>query len=474
MNQVAESLTGWFVDEARGLNIDEIMELVDKNGQGLINPLVEVLKSNVPATLQSSGLLMVSRYGRRYKIDSSAAPIRDNNGTLTGAVLVFRDVTNAERVQEELFKLRKLETVGRLAGGIAHDFNNLLTGIMGNLDLALAVCPPENRYYANLQKALRATQRASDLTCKLLTFAKGGEPIKKTTFLPDIIAESAEFSLLGSKVALHTDFADDLWNIEADPGQISQVIQNLAINAKEAMPGGGNLFISCWNMVHRTGGGSILPLAAGSYVAIAVRDEGQGIPAELQGHVFDPFFSTKETGSGLGLSVTHAIVSRHGGHIEVSSEEGAGTEFVVYLPATTKPVPQQAPSAAAREVEKAAPARILVMDDEDFIRELLVETLGSRGYQVTAVADGEAAIEKYRREKFDLVIMDMTIPGGMGGAEAIKIIREIDPEVKAIVSSGYSNNDFLVNYRRHGFAGFLGKPYEMAALLSLVAELLQE
>ncbi|MCD6534833.1 MAG: PAS domain S-box protein [Deltaproteobacteria bacterium] len=472
MNRVAESLTGWRHCEAIGHNIDEVLDIVkNKTGEPAQNPLDQAIRQGVILELEDD-ILLRSRNGQEFKIADSASPIRDEDSKIIGGVLVFRDVTDRERMQEEVLKLRKLESVGRLAGGIAHDFNNLLTGIMGNIEVAVMRLDSQpEKAYVNLEKALKASRRAADLTQKLLTFAKGGEPIKEMAEIGEIIKDSAEFSLLGSKIALSLEIPENLWAAEVDSGQISQVIQNLVINAVHAMPKGGTISISGENVDLGSAQTASLPIKPGSYVKISVRDQGCGISKELQEKIFDPFFTTKKEGSGLGLSVIHSIVNKHDGYIGVQSEPGCFTEFTFYLPSLGVVFISQA-KAVPESVLPISASRILVMDDEEVVRETITEILTTFGYEVEVVSDGQQALEKYREQEFALVIMDLTIPGGLGGRETIKLLKEFDPQVKAVVSSGYANDPVVAEYEKYGFCGFLNKPYIIEDLLQLLKKVL--
>ncbi len=472
MNRVAEQLTGWSQAEARGRGIDEILDLYDlETGDRVRNPLNQAMEKGAVLEFEDD-LILHSRDGRRLKVTDSASPIRDEKSQIIGGVLVFRDVTEKERMQEEVFKLRKLESVGRLAGGIAHDFNNLLAGIMGNIEIALMRFESrDSRLRENLEKALKASRRGADLTRKLLTFAKGGEPIRESTDIAEIIRDSAEFSLLGSQVALRLELPEGLWAADVDAGQISQVIQNLVINAVHAMPEGGLLTISGENVEVGLSQAVTLSLKPGFYVKIAIRDQGCGIPEELQARIFDPFFTTKDEGSGLGLSVVHSIVNKHDGCVKVLSQPGSFTEFTLYLPALGR-LPERLPL-KPRVIKPAGTARrILIMDDEEIVREILQEMLTSHGYEVTAVRDGWEAVGEYRKKAFDLVITDLTIPGGLGGRETVRLLKEYDPDAKVVVSSGYANNPVMAGYEKYGFCGCLDKPYNMEELLRLIARIL--
>ncbi|MCK5680087.1 response regulator, partial [bacterium] len=474
MNRVAEQLTGWDQIGARGHKIAEIFEIFKgKTGEPARNPLDQAISQGIILELEDDTVLR-SRNGQEFKIADSASPIRDEKSEIIGGVLVFRDITNRELMQEEVLKLRKLESVGRLAGGIAHDFNNLLTGIMGNVEVAAMrfESHPE-KARTNLDKAMKASRRAADLTQKLLTFAKGGEPIKEAAKLNEIIRDSAEFSLLGSKIALYFEIPDDLWVAEVDSGQISQVIQNLVINAVHSMPEGGTISIRAENIDSGSTKTATLPLKPGAYVKISVRDQGCGIADELREKIFDPFFTTKKEGSGLGLSVTHSIVKKHGGYVGVQSDLGCFTEFSIFLPALGTALKTQKKVSPSRATSTSA-SRILVMDDEVVVREIITELLTTFNYEVEVASDGQQALEKYREQKFDLVIMDLTIPGGLGGRKTIELLKEFDPQVKAIVSSGYANDPVVAEYKKYGFCGFINKPYIIEDLLELIKKVLSE
>lgn len=469
INRVAENLTGWSQKEALGRMIDEILTLVSgKTGAPVVNPLARAVSGAIVLD-QPDATILLSRNGQRFKIADSASPIRDEKSRIIGGVMVFRDISDSERLQEEILKFKKLESVGRLAGGIAHDFNNLLTGIMGNLEVAgLRLTKDPERARVNIEKSLKASRRAADLTQKLLTFAKGGEPIKKTEDLGEIIRDSAEFVMSGSNVALELEVSEELWAAEVDTGQISQVIQNLVINAVQAMPDGGTILIRSENFHLESSETPAVPLPPGAYVRISVKDQGHGIASELRQKIFDPFFTTRPEGSGLGLSVIHSIIRKHGGHVTVSSESGKYTDFTLFLPALGDRFQEPGSVAGMRLQPPRRSGRILVMDDEELICEILTGFLNGQGYEVVAVSDGREALKEYRQQKFSLVILDLTIPGGLGGRETIKLLKEYDPDVKAVVSSGYANDPLMAAYEKFGFCGCLNKPYILEDLLQLV------
>lgn len=382
------------------------------------------------------------------------------------------DITEKRRLEEELLKAQKLESIGVLAGGIAHDFNNILASIMGNISLAKLDADPDDRIYDFLEKAEGASKRATGLTQQLLTFSRGGAPVKKVSSVSDVIADCATFVLSGSKVRCDFDLPTDLWPVEIDVDQISQVIQNIIINADQAMPDGGVIRIRAANFT--VGANHDLPLTPGRYVKIAIQDLGSGIPEVYLNKIFDPYFTSKQNGVGLGLATAYSIIRRHDGHIGVESQVGTGTTFTVYLPSSKEQVIK---TDEDRHDPLPGRGRILAMDDEDMIRDLIRHMLHRMGYEAEVACDGEQAIHLYRRaleagEPFDVVILDLTIPGAMGGKEALKKLLEMDPDVKAIVSSGYSNDPIMSNYKNYGFCGVVAKPFNMQNLSEALNEVL--
>ncbi|MCA1959530.1 MAG: response regulator [Desulfomonile sp.] len=374
-------------------------------------------------------------------------------------------------LEEEQLKAEKLEAVGLLAGGIAHDFNNLLTAILGNVSLAKLQLEPGHAVHERLGEAERAIQRAKDLTQQLLVFASGGAPVKTDSAISDLIKDSTRFVLRGSKSRWALDVPDDLWIAHVDQGQIAQVLYNLVINADQAMPEGGTITVKAENIEVRPGAGP--QVREGRYIKITVRDEGTGVEPKILRRIFDPYFTTKERGSGLGLTTSWSIVKGHGGTITVESTPGKGSSFSVYLPAMGEAPPTEARSTARPLKGKG---RVMVMDDEECIRNLLTNQLEALGYEAVHAAEGRQAVELYKKAlhdgvHFDAVIMDLIIPGGLGGKEAVAALRKLDPSVKAIVSSGYSNDPVMANYRSHGFVDVITKPYgieEVSAVLHRV------
>ena len=388
----------------------------------------------------------------------------------------FADSMNAmigerRQIEADLLKARNLESIGVLAGGIAHDFNNLLTAILGNISLARMDLPDGSESEQALAQAESVSQRARDLTQQLLAFAKGGAPIRSLEDLGSIIRESADFSLLGSSVDLQFDLQEDLYPAEVDAGQFSQVVGNLTLNASQAMPGGGRLTIRARNRDLEEGNGLELP--AGPYVAIEFRDTGCGIAREHLDRIFDPYFTTKAAGTGLGLSSVYAIVKNHDGVIRVETEPGAGTTFRIWIPARRTGL---RPSETQRPEVDALPKRVLLMDDDDAVSTVCCRMLERIGCEVERAENGERALEMYERaseagRRYDVVIMDLTIRGGMGGQEAIQRLLEFDPAACAVVSSGYSNDPVMSDHRQYGFRAVIRKPYDVAELREVLGGL---
>ena len=410
-----------------------------------------------------------TRDGRLVPVEVSAT-YAEMEGS--GSYFCFvRDLSERKKMEAELLKGQKLESLGVLAGGIAHDFNNLLTGIIGYIDLTLRTLMPGEKNHGWLENAKKASSRAQGLTQQLLTFARGGEPVKMLVQIRELLEESTRFVLSGSNVKCTSHLADDLWAVNADRGQISQVIQNITLNGAQSMPDGGAITVRAENYTAAADNPQHLP--GGAYVRLEFIDQGAGIAQKDLGKIFDPYFSTKKSGTGLGLTICHSIVSKHNGLIAVESELGVGTKFTIYLPALKDSRPVQAVSQPG---VLHGSGRVLVMDDEEQVRGIVGEMLTFLGYEVGFARDGEEAIDLYRRamaggSRYDVVIMDLTIPGGMGGREAVLKLREIDPNLKAIVSSGYSNDPVMADFQAYGFQGVASKPFDTERLSRVLHEI---
>ncbi|HRZ28642.1 MAG TPA: ATP-binding protein [Spirochaetota bacterium] len=419
---------------------------------------------------------ILTKGGIKKIIEMSASLIKDPGGRTTGFRGIVRDVTRKKKEEDEREKIKRIESIGLLAGGIAHDFNNILTSITGNISLAKTETKRGSGTYDLLDAAEKASLRARDLTQQLLTFSKGGAPIKKLTSIADLLIDTATFVLRGSKVGARFFIDSELRSVEIDSGQISQVIHNLIINASQAMPDGGTVTITADNATISDDTQVLLP--AGDYVVVSIQDQGSGIPKSILNMIFDPYFTTKEDGTGLGLTISYSIVKKHGGHIAVDSSAGEGACFRVYLPASDKtPVRNEENPFPDKKTSNGIKRRVLVMEDDDMVAEITIIMLKRIGFMVDRVTNGMDAIDMYKMkfsggDPYDLVIMDLTIPGGMGGKEAIAELREFDPRIKAVVSSGYSNDPVMAGYNEYGFCGFIVKPYTINDLDQLIRGIL--
>ena len=451
-------------------------ELVDAGAETLVMQHVAAQSVDPEGFLARVGYLYARREEKTREeillkdgrmIDRYSTPMTDADGKYYGRVWYSRDITELHRAKQDMLRTQKLESLGVLAGGIAHDFNNILTAVLGNISLARFHVQEPAKVTQRLEDAEIAAVRAKDLTQQLLTFARGGEPIKKGIMLGGLLKEAAGFAIHGSAVNITFALGDNLWPVEADEGQLSQVIHNLVLNAIQAMPTGGKITVAAHNADSRPDGKK--------FVKISVADTGTGIPENLLQNIFDPYFTTKQQGSGLGLATCYSIIRKHDGKIRVESTIGMGTTFYISLPAAER-VEETKP---AERMEVAhGKGRVLVMDDEEIVRETAKTMLEELGYQVECTEDGSEAIELYKRRKnegtpFASVLMDLTIPGGIGGKEAIKSLIEIDSNVKAIVSSGYSSDPVMANYRDYGFSAVLSKPYRLQEMSTVLQELIK-
>lgn len=472
LNPVAEALCGWPLAEALGEPLEQVFRIVDdKTLEVCEDPVRQVLRTNATVELAHNTAL-VSRDGTRRVIADSGAPIRDAEGLIVGVVLVFRDVTEKQRVEDALLRARQLEAIGFLAGGIAHDFNNILTALFGNISLMRLHTPPGSATLPLLDQAEQAFFRARDLTQQLLTFAKGGAPVKRVGSLSDLLRETARFLLHGTKVSVEFVFPDGLWTAEFDASQMSQAVSNIILNAVQAMPEGGQIRIGAHNVFLKSR--EVPPLKEGRYVRFTIQDEGPGIPEADRERVFHPYFTTKDAGTGLGLATTYSVIQRHGGHVGVA-ESARGALFEVYLPASTTALAADGHGDLRGHRPDQGSGYIVVMDDEEPVRKVCAEILGHLGYRVETVADGEALVTLYAERLTtgsvpDAVIVDLTVPGGMDGREAAGRVLALDPKAKLIVSSGYCMDPVMADYKNYGFVGVIAKPYDVRAMAAQLAD----
>jgi PAS domain S-box-containing protein len=468
MNKVAEEITGWTQREAQGRPLDEVFTIVNEiTRQPCENPVAKVLSTGKVIELANHTLL-VARDGTQRVIADSGAPIKDGDGTTVGVVLVFRDMTEKQKTMEAIQRAAKLDSLGILAGGIAHDFNNLLTGIFGYISLSRSVAK-DARAVEYLDATMASMNRARALTQQLLTFAKGGAPVQKTTPLVPFIKEAAQFALSGSNISCTFSLAPDLRHCNIDKNQIGQVIDNLVINAQQAMPGGGALEITAANLSF--GEKEHPALARGDYVKVSIKDFGIGIPKEIIPRIFDPFYTTKSKGHGLGLATCYSIINRHGGCIDVESEPGKGSTFHVYLPASM----ESAAGISQAIVNHRGSGTILVMDDEDAVRTTVRAMLETLGYSVVCRNSGRDAVDFYVNEtkanrKFAALMFDLTVAGGMGGIQAVAEIRKLNKDIPVFVVSGYADNSALKDPGAFGFTAGLSKPFTVAELSELLSK----
>jgi PAS domain S-box-containing protein len=470
INDMAQRLTGWTDDQAIGQPLEAVFRTFDRQTR---QPCTSRLA--VPAEGDGAGVarctLLAARDLTERPIEEIAAPICDAAGNTIGMVVAFRDISDALKAQEERARADKLASLGLLAGGIAHDFNNILLAVMGNVSMARVSLPPQSAAVLSLAEAEKACVRARQLTWQLLTFSKGGVPTKKTMAIPRLLEECAALVLRGTPVRCTFNVDPDLAAVHADAVQLQQVFSNILINAREAMPGGGVIEVTGVNVAETVKRFEhALPVEPGPYVRISITDTGIGIPAENVGSIFDPYFSTKQKGSGLGLATSHSIVKNHGGFVAVESRLGCGTTFHVNLPASGAPA-----VAEATEMTMVTPAshrgRILVMDDEPAIRMIAAQMLRYLGHEAVVTDNGHAAIEQYRHalerdQPFDAVMLDLVTPGAMGGRETIEGLTALDPDVNAIVVSGYTQDSVLAKYREYGFKAVIAKPFTLQELNS--------
>jgi signal transduction histidine kinase/CheY-like chemotaxis protein len=470
VNPVAERLLGRTVDQCVGRPAAEVFRLAHRvSGAPGESPLEKALTTGEPTGLNDEYALERGDGAKPAPIAFTCRAIADAAGQIAGAVVVFRDPGEFTLTPDELIKANRFDALGQLAGGIAHDYNNLLTTILGGVSLAL-----DAKDYSGLENSARACDAAKALSKQLLTVARGGTGTRQVIRTADLLRDAIRVASSGATVQVELNAPADLATVQVDRAQLLQVFQNLIINAIQAMPDArGNVWVTAGNVTLTEN--QIPPLAAGQYVAVEVRDNGSGIKPEHLEKIFDPFFTTKKTGTGLGLATVLSIVKRHGGQIGLDTELGVGTTFTVFLPRAE----QESVTDTRRPMSLnfTRTGRVLFMDDDPEISRLTEGMLSGMGYKVDLAKNGDEAIQLYKRylnisRPHDVVLLDLTVIGGMGGEECFKRLRELHPEVRAIVASGYDNDDLMKQYLDMGFCGYLTKPYRVGDLSRIIKKVL--
>ena len=464
MNPIAEHLTGWQLKNAKSKPIEDVFVTLDKfSRKNAKNPICCILNSE-PKIEEKNHTILLSQDASEYIISTNAAPIRDNRGNLIGVVLVFRDITEKERIEEKLNNSQKLESIGVLAGGIAHDFNNMLTGLFSNINLAKLNMDSNQEPVSYLDDALNVLERAKGLTQQLLTFSKGGVPVKKVISIENLLKSNTPFFLSGTNITYEIDFEKNLWNCEADENQIGQVTDNLILNARQAMGSEGMLRLKAENFITKET--CVLPLPKNKkFVKISIRDFGPGIPSDIITKIFDPFFTTKKEGSGLGLATAYSIVKKHEGFIDAVSSPGKGCTFTIFLPAIEKNVHIE----NSHHTNSITNKHILLMDDDEVIRIATSKLLTKMGHCVKTAINGTDAIcivksSSQTNNPFDLLILDLTVPRDIGGFQTLQKLKNQFPDLKAVATSGYSEDPIIANPLKYGFVDAIRKPYAQKEL----------
>jgi len=472
VNKAWEQVLGFTMDEVMRHRISDLQspDVAQRDMKFFSNRLLNGPINGYETTL-------ISRTGTTVHLSFNIIPLRDSGVSVTGIQGTAHNISERKKMEAEYLRIQKLESIGTLAGGIAHDFNNLLQAILGNIQLAKRALKPEDKSFAWLTSAEKASDLAKDLSYRLLTFAKGGEPFKQVTAITKLLRETVQLALSGSNISVEFFLDENLYPLEIDEGQMKQVISNIVINAKEVMPKGGHITINAHNVLaHELVNPS---LRDRNYVHISIEDQGIGITPKNISRVFDPYFTTKgmgsEKGKGLGLTICHSIITKHDGIISIDSIPGVKTVVHIYLPGADNLCQPMQNFAAITERRKE---RILLMDDEDFVRSVTSEMLEQLGYEVQLASNGDEAIETYCKsleegKSFDAVILDLTIPGGTGGDEAILRLLDIDPNIKGILSSGYADNNVMNDFREFGFQGAIAKPFNFEELANVVASIVR-
>jgi len=465
LNKQAETLIGKNLSELNKKHISKTFKIMNEENNTPIDNIFELIINEKTQNLKT--ILFMKDINTKLIIRFNASKIKNTNKNTVGIIITFRDITKERKYEEEMLKIKKLESVGSLAGGIAHDFNNLLLGIVGNLDLAQSELLDHNIKEANrsINDSLKACMKATYLTHKLLIFSRGGKPIKDILSLSNTINDSSGFITEGHNIKLEINIDDNLWLINGDKYQISQVIQNLILNSIEASSENGEIKINCKNINITNTNNLIL---SGEYIHLNIIDYGIGIKEEDLEKIFTPYFTSKGQGRGLGLAITYSIIKNHRGYIFVDSSPEKGTSIEVYFPKAMKKVDKLKLEVLESTdiIPQNNKKKILVMDDEVIIRKMLDKILKKLNYDVTLTKSGEEAVKEYKNNKYDLAIFDISIPTGMGGDEALAKILNFDKNAKIIATSGYSTNANIKGYKEIGFIDFIAKPYKITELES--------
>lgn len=474
MNKTGEEMIGIELEKVKNSFFTDYIYLYEQE-ENLLCPVKQVLTKE--KNWESDKLYLVNHKDKKIPVEVKVFPVRGFSAEMVGTVVVIKDISEKIQLEQERLRKEKLEALGVVAGGIAHDFNNLLTIILNHLNFLRLTRPEEKeKLVEQIEKVEKIILRAKQLTSQFLTFAKGGEPVKEAVKVDKIIKETAHFLLKGSAVKVSFDFPKEVPPVNVDASQFAQVIENLVINSLQAMEGKGRIQIGM--RVEVLEEDNFWELKAGKYVLIYFQDTGPGVPKEVEAKIFEPYFTTKAKGSGLGLASCYSILKRHGGRIVYNATYSQGAEFILILPVSktnnvlAKKEKQDAHTLEVFSVNK----RVLIMDDEEEILEISRDVFSLFGFDCTCVRSGEEALEKYKQSlqnnKYDLVVLDLTVPGKMGGKETIKELLKIDPEVVAVVSSGYSQDPVMARYKEYGFKGVLSKPYSLEELKKMIQELL--
>lgn len=477
LNKAAENLIGYSSSEVKEKGFFNFVKIVDSQTKGNYDDFINACITSGRKVIRG---IMITGNGDEKTVSAHGSIIDSSSGEVW-KMLFLRDVTEQEKLEDELFNIHKLDSVSVFAGGIAHDFNNILTGITTNLFLAKMGIREDSDARKLIDEAQTAAFKATRLTKQLLMFSKGGgAQLKETASITEILEGCIGFCLKGLNVDYRLGFPEKIWQVDVDKGLIDQAFSNIILNAAESMPNGGTIDITAENInigdsTSEQPDLGALPLDTGKYVKISIKDEGIGIPQKLLTTIFDPYFSTKENSTGLGLTTAYSIIRKHGGHITVQSQPGKGSLFSVYLPANIDQDDQRESLSALDGTGKS----VLIMDDDALVRTVIEKLLKSAGFRVNTTTDGEEMLNVYKdayyqNDPYSLVIMDLSIPGGIGGEEAVKSLKSFDPAAKVIIISGYSNNHVITGYRDFGFDGVLGKPFTINELSRVIQNVLAE